>query len=717
MKRLHILIICLLMLMFLLPYQFVMGQGVSKRIKAGYLRGKIVDSGDQGEGSWGWGEYPCYWDGFTVGIFSTKAIFMGCANFTDTLGATHTIKLSGHGQWETDDRHIMIPVPDDLGYTIHKHTRNNYPGIVVDGMTINDPYPYNESDHVSPAAIPGTADEMVESWINTDMGVSIHQRVFGFSQKNHNKYIIYEWTFKNTGNTDLDDDIELNQTITDWYFLRQDRYYEDFKGSAGIYGIMPGDTLRVEYGYPHRHEGTDYDDTGNPWFDNGYLERPWYNGEAILFASAAVNDMVNDDPNQPSVTGVQDCDLEPATLHSNSHTSGQRQIMWDIMTEGFESYDGTPDKAGSKPGHHSVPFEERGYMYPYEAPWWGWTISGFWSVGPYTLAHGDSVRVVWAQLLGTISPEKSVEVGEAWLEGEASWGDDVIGGATDNLPPSYVEFPELYGDDAYSSEQNNWAKDCWVFSGKDSLFAAAAAAQWAYENDFNVPQPPPPPSIEVKSLSNAIRISWGSESEAAADFAGYRVYRARGQWFLGAIGYYSTAILGGWELIYEGAGGTYSYDDTDAQRGISYYYYVTAYDDGNSNAADYHGKQESLESSMFANMTTQSATLLRPAGTLETVKIVPNPYNISANERQFTGDQDKIMFFGLPEVCTIRIYTESGDLVRTIEHEGSGDEPFGKVALEWQTTEDGQLVVSGIYIAYISTPDGEHVIKKFVVIR
>ena len=259
-------------------------------------------------------------------------------------------------------------------------------------------------------------------------------------------------------------------------------------------------------------------------------------------------------------------------------------------------------------------------------------------------------------------------------------------------------------------------------TGHDSISAVAMAATWAYENNYDVPQAPPPPSIEVLSMSDQIRVSWGSESEAAADFSGYRVYRARGQWFPG-IPEYEYEFLGGWDLIFECGGNSgnpvvYIYDDTEAQRGISYYYYVVAFDDGTDNGNDYDGQPVgSLTSSMFANMTTQPVSLTRPAGTLETVAIVPNPYNISASQLQFTGDLNKIMFFGLPEQCTIRIFTESGDLVKTIEHLGSGDEPWGKVEFEWQTTDDGQLVVSGIYIAHIETPDGKSVIKKFVVVR
>ena len=66
------------------------------------------------------------------------------------------------------------------------------------------------------------------------------------------------------------------------------------------------------------------------------------------------------------------------------------------------------------------------------------------------------------------------------------------------------------------------------------------------------------------------------------------------------------------------------------------------------------------------------------------------------------------------------IYTESGDLVKTIEHDsGSGDEIWGGNILDLQTvSKSGQLLVSGLYIAQITDNDsGEMAITKFVIIR
>jgi hypothetical protein len=50
----------------------------------------------------------------------------------------------------------------------------------------------------------------------------------------------------------------------------------------------------------------------------------------------------------------------------------------------------------------------------------------------------------------------------------------------------------------------------------------------------------------------------------------------------------------------------------------------------------------------------------------------------------------------LPVECTLRIYTETGDLVTTIKHYGTADH-------EWdQRTDQNQYVSSGIYILTVT---------------
>ncbi|HXG00506.1 MAG TPA: hypothetical protein VNL69_06960, partial [Bacteroidota bacterium] len=105
------------------------------------------------------------------------------------------------------------------------------------------------------------------------------------------------------------------------------------------------------------------------------------------------------------------------------------------------------------------------------------------------------------------------------------------------------------------------------------------------------------------------------------------------------------------------------------------------------------------------------------SGQLSAVRIVPNPFILESNQalRLGPGDTQRnvIAFYNIPGYCTIKIYTELGELIRTIEHnDGSGDATWNLI------TSSDQLIVSGVYIAVIEdTRTGGRAIQKFVVIR
>jgi hypothetical protein len=99
---------------------------------------------------------------------------------------------------------------------------------------------------------------------------------------------------------------------------------------------------------------------------------------------------------------------------------------------------------------------------------------------------------------------------------------------------------------------------------------------------------------------------------------------------------------------------------------------------------------------------------------LDLVRVVPNPYDIRSRMYQFGehSQYDRIAFYGLPPICDLKVYTERGDLIWSKKHtDGSGDELWDSM------TSSRQIVVSGIYILYVETPEGESVFRKFVVIR
>ena len=82
--------------------------------------------------------------------------------------------------------------------------------------------------------------------------------------------------------------------------------------------------------------------------------------------------------------------------------------------------------------------------------------------------------------------------------------------------------------------------------------------------------------------------------------------------------------------------------------------------------------------------------------TTDDVLIVPNPYSSanSENVMNFPGNLDDIHFVNLPPYCTLKIYTATGDLIKTMEHtSGSGQEIWKDMR-----TDANQRPVSGVYI-------------------
>ncbi len=320
--------------------------------------------------------------------------------------------------------------------------------------------------------------------------------------------------------------------------------------------------------------------------------------------------------------------------------------------------------------------------------------------GPYTLAPGDSIHIVIAEAVSGIGREKSMEVGRNWYQWVSNQGQ-----------------PELTLPGGAATQDANLYKKLWVKTGEDSIRQTFRRAASLFAAGYQVPSPPPPPEIfEVNSGGDRIVLNWSANAETDPNFDGYEVYRTMNRP----------------DTLYEKVFSCRKsdvvnrYEDWTAQRGFDYYYYVVSKDDGSRNAAH---PGVPLASSKFYTMTSEPAFLRKPAvtTTLDSIRVVPNPFYIGASALQFGGSTpDRLAFYGLPPECVIKIYTERGDLIDTIVHkDGTADELWDSM------TESRQIVVSGVYIAYfevtrdVTDPgtgavrlrQGQHIFRKFFVIR
>jgi hypothetical protein len=286
------------------------------------------------------------------------------------------------------------------------------------------------------------------------------------------------------------------------------------------------------------------------------------------------------------------------------------------------------------------------------------------TIGPYSsFPVGDTLNFVLFGGMGIHSIPEAKDMGAKWLNGQIS-----------------------------KAEKNTWLR-----SAKDKLFANMSKAIRVWENGLQLTEgqtPAPPSSTTLTPGGGQATIEW----EPVAGNVSYDIYRTCIEEELLPGGDTRLRYIYD-DPVVEDLTST-EYVDTGLRRGETYYYYVVAKDNSTG-----------LQSSHYYLRNVNGVTIYAsPTKTLETVRVVPNPYNIS--KPAFT-QEDRVIFAGLPGPCKIRIYTESGDLVSEIDH------PFDRGIAEWdQVTQFAQRIQSGIYIYHVESMEGlGEKIGKFVVIR
>ena len=178
----------------------------------------------------------------------------------------------------------------------------------------------------------------------------------------------------------------------------------------------------------------------------------------------------------------------------------------------------------------------------------------------------------------------------------------------------------------------------------------------------------------------------------------------------------------------------YEYIDPFVHNGFLYFYSVTATDHDlelipGSLPPQFINRGAGLSghpSSSFDNSTpgTFAQTAEERARQGSNIYVYPNPATREAlgEFQQLSPDPDdptgvRVRFANLPAARnTIKIFTLAGDLVQTLEHDGTGG--YGEVG--WNLiSRNQQEIVSGIYLYVVQSSDSrfEDFIGKFVVVR
>lgn len=287
--------------------------------------------------------------------------------------------------------------------------------------------------------------------------------------------------------------------------------------------------------------------------------------------------------------------------------------------------------------------------------------NGFWALGcgPYDLAPNESLKLVFAEVTG--------------------YG---IQDADQNGKPD--EFEALV--------RQGLLLESAIVPNEQPLFEVADAALEMYNSNYQVTKPPDPPTLTYISDAEAnIVLQWESVPGAVS----YNAYKMQYDKISNSINY---SLIPFYDLLQSGSQN--SYTDRTVEMGNQYVYAVAAVDAaGNESGKVWDHNQITAEPYIAGFSSTNEIT------------VVPNPYR---KEAEWAGPgqwKDTIVFIGLPEICTIRIYTLEGELVDTIEHtDGRYTERYNLVNLsDWE-------IASGMYIYHVEATGMPDFVGKFVVL-
>ncbi len=688
-------------------------------------------------------------------IQCARGFWIAAANYNDAVAGTkYDYKVAHAGpRAVAGGRSIegteMMPVPGKFAL----YGTSSVPSVYVDNEGASD---LASNDIVDVTDETMTATRMLYIETNSSVGISMQRRVYAWDHPDYDNFHINDFTFTNTGIYDSKGDVN-SQTLEGVYFNWQYRNAVNGEGTVETaaqadgygrhgwgtprdmrWGINTmndaigedpnnpnltsiytadqtdpgtgvdvkdddGNYMRAIVTWHGKHNVPAYDNIGSPnvdgWNPDGRLGSYEYTGVVTLHADKSATD-ATDDPMQPTGTPFIESN-DPATISNDQYNAVRMTSEYQkFIASGHPVLGSQAEQVGT--GFANVFATAGGY-------------SSMISYGPYTLAPGESVHIVWAEAVDGLGRDYNDQqaVGDLREKIGQTWYKTAIDGQSQ----SDVLMPDGTTTTLSTEADADLYKDSWVYTSRDSLYKTFRKAIDLYKNknmDLGSNMPPPPPSsFQVTSQGNRILLQWSNNAESAPGFVGYRIYRAMGEYQDST--YYLIADLNKIDASLAN-----EFSDMTAIRGQNYFYYISSYDNG---LAAGHV----LESNPLYTRTNKAATLLKPPyKSLDDVRIVPNPFNIRNTNLNYIGTPYLIRFFNLPKICEINIYTERGDLVKHIHHEGSGDNSWDLL------TDSRQIIVSGIYLVHFEVPEdvyddddpgrllikaGTTNIKKFIVIR
>ena len=590
--------------------------------------------------------------------------------------------------------------------TYHNLERSNF-STYHNSITGNEPIEIHNYRYHHYTAHNNSPEEIIISQWNTKTGIRVTRKAYAWGYPSFDDFIIQELVFENIGTKILDpayltlmNSFSLNSMAhgwadkfgmnwSDWRHNRQQTQDDLFfytKADTFTADDSENTDLYKNYIMFYQRDddwfGTNWDDTGQP-----------YKLEA---ASAHADEMQGQLENQLlayQYIGMGVLDYLPDNTNF-VHPSSAIQPVYAKWWHGGENnqFDYEDPNSGMHTDQEMFTMvignNDQDITKTPQDPGLGTHALVF---GPYRLEPGQKTKLVIAFVGGS---------GADWLgEDELTWS------TTEDATAERI-------------------------LGERSMFRNFDRAKFAYENNYNVPDPPPDVKISFANTQlGQIKIKWSDdvedaqdpdyENEEARDVRGYRVYKSwppSHYWHYGPWEFLIDIPIGS-PKYYEEANGTYSYIDSTSYSGYNYYYSVHTYDSGHDHWIDVNGNDVGpilpLESGITSVEQKNPIAITPYQGSMASfdsmnvpIRVVPNPYRLDFNDPLHmypdVADPYKLRFINLPKACIIRLYSVNGDLVYERKHtnENSAEESWRQDTISLSGRVD-----SGIYFWVVESLD------------
>ena len=590
--------------------------------------------------------------------------------------------------------------------TYHNLERSNF-STYHNSITGNEPIEIHNYRYHHYTAHNNSPEEIIISQWNTKTGIRVTRKAYAWGYSNYDDFIIQELVFENIGTKILDpayltlmNSFSLNAMAHGWadkfgmnwsdwrhnrqqtqddlfFYTKADTFTADDSENTDLYK-----NYIMFYQRDDDWVGTNWDDTGQPY------------------------------------------KLEAASAHADEMQGQLENQLLAYQYIGMGILDYLPDNTDFV--HPSSPIQ------PVYAKWWhGGENNQFDYEDPNSGIHTD--EEMFTMVIGNNDQDITKTPQEPGL------GTHALVFGPYRLEPGQktklvIAFVGGSGADWLGEDELTWSitEDATTerILGEQSMFRNFDQAKFAYENNYNVPDPPPDVKIFFANTRlGQIKIKWHDdvedaldpdyENEEARDVRGYRVYKSwppSHYWHYGPWEFLIDIPVGS-PKYYDEANGTYSYIDSTSFSGYNYYYSVHTYDSGHDHWIDINGNDVGpippLESGMTSVEQKNPIAITPYQGSTASfdsmnvpIRVVPNPYRMDFNDPLHmypdVADPYKLRFINLPKACIIRLYSVNGDLVYERKH---NNEYSAEESWRQDTISLSGRVDSGIYFWVVESFD------------